>query len=161
MGTDEARTLSEKQCSKIRDLELTILQTLEFDFDVEQPFGHLGFILRVWVEQHTLLSGLQLDDDAQLAIMRHYMKIAWFFAVDTLKMVNIVMNAQEHLAVACTELAIRYVEIAFHQQLNKERKSALESDQDFDFEKLDQQTNILPHDIFTGGHCLLQLENDW
>ena len=110
----KTKTQSEEECAKIRDKELILLQTLEFDFDVEQPFDYLPLILRVWREQD-LLPGLMAKSE-QREIMQFYLKIAWFFVYDALKMVNIVMNASEHIAVACVELAIRYVETAFVQQ---------------------------------------------
>jgi len=148
---------SEEECAKIRKTELILLQTLEFDFDVEQPFDHFPFILSVWREQQ-LLPAL-MDKGEQLEIMRFYMKISWFFVYDALKMVNIVMNASEHIALACVELAIRYVEGAFHQQQKKMKHE--DDSHDFDFNDLTKRNNILPHEIFKNEACLLKIAPDW
>jgi len=152
----KAKAQSEEECAKIRDKELILLQTLEFDFDVEQPFDYFPLILSVWREQSNLLPGLMANNE-RLEIIQFYFKIAWFFVYDALKLVNIVMNASEHIALACVELAIRYVEKAFVQQQN----SHSDGGQDFDFNDLAKRTHILPHEIFKNEVCLLKIAADW
>lgn len=110
----KSKSQSEELCALIRDKELILLQTLEFDFDVEQPFDYFPLILNKW-RDNKLLPEL-LAKNEQLEIMQFYFKIAWFFVYDAIKLVNIVMNASEHIAIACVELAIRYVNCAYIQQ---------------------------------------------
>lgn len=106
---------SQDECYKIINKELLLLQTLEFDFDIEQPFDYFPLIMNHWkYTKKYLLS--HCGNIKQNEIIQYYFQIAWFFVYDAIKIVNIVMNPPEHIAVACIELAIRYVNTAYHQQ---------------------------------------------
>eukprot|EP01084_Bolivina_argentea_P267886 454870_1 len=108
---NKTKLASQEECSKIINKELLLLQTLEFDFDVEQPFDYFTLILNHWKYNKKYL--ISKGKQKQTQILQFYFKIAWFFVYDSLKLVNIVMNPTEHISIACIELAIRYVYNAF------------------------------------------------
>ena len=103
---NKTKLLSQDECYKIIQKELLLLQTLEFDFDIEQPFDYFIIIINHW----------KYTKKYNINIVKYYFKIAWFFVYDAIKIVNIVMNPSEHIAIACIELALRYVNNAFYIQ---------------------------------------------
>ena len=148
--------IAQAECTKVINKELILLQTLEFDFDTEHPFNHFVLVLNHWKKNKKYL--ISLGSERQSLILEFYFKIAWFFVYDALKLVNIVMNASEHISIACIELALRYVECAYFEQQTQDESNAAN---DFNFEALDKKNNILPFEIFESEKCLLSLSADW
>jgi len=155
-----------EECTKIINKELILLQTLEFDFDTEQAFDFFPAIMNHWkFDKKYLLDACGAHK--QHEIIAYYFKVAWFFVYDALKLVNIVMNAPEHIAIACVELAIRFVNIAYNRQTQHKMDSdsltdeEKKNDQDFNFESLDLKQNMIPHELFDSEQCLLQISATW
>lgn len=164
----------------IQEKELLLLQTLEFDFCVVQPFDYLVLILSYWKSlfcpslKEEKTSAIE-SKNVSLDILKFYFKIGWYFIFDCLKLYEMVVYCPEHIAIACMELSLRYVSIAYQEQkindlntdciTNNVNTNGNHMDTDADFNQLNERYygSILPLDVFlmNDDECILDVENEW
>jgi len=101
---------------RILDKELLLLQTLEFNFQVQLPHTHLPAVVE-WLGKQYAGTGVK---DSRI---KKYGQVAWFFLQDSFKSPMCLFIPPLWMVLICVELALRYEANCSNPELEKQMQT--------------------------------------